>query len=107
MGWRRIDGDWIYLHAGGGIGKDGPVDGIEVDPPGELSHCVLPPIDDIRVAALMLSEILSRIASQAADEWASAGRPHGAERSRAGSRWDCSDLRMHSLPFHETAALRS
>jgi hypothetical protein len=26
-GWRMIDRKWVYVHSGGGIGKDGPVDG--------------------------------------------------------------------------------
>ena len=30
-GWRRIAGDWIYLHGGGGLGASGPVAGIETD----------------------------------------------------------------------------
>lgn len=30
-GWRKIAGDWIYLHGGGGLGATGPVAGIETD----------------------------------------------------------------------------
>jgi hypothetical protein len=29
-GWRRIGGQWIYLHAGGGIGRDGAMSACEV-----------------------------------------------------------------------------
>ena len=37
-GWRKIDGRWIYLHANGGIGKDGAIDGAEVRLFGALSR---------------------------------------------------------------------
>jgi len=30
-GWRLIDGRWLYLHAGGAIGADGHVEGVEAD----------------------------------------------------------------------------
>jgi len=30
LGWRKIEERWVYLHAGGGIGSDGPVAGVEV-----------------------------------------------------------------------------
>lgn len=30
-GWRRIGGDWVYLHGGGALGATGPVAGIETD----------------------------------------------------------------------------
>jgi len=29
-GWKRIDESWVYLHAGGAIGPDGTVNGVEV-----------------------------------------------------------------------------
>src|SRR5262249_57079102 len=29
-GWRKIDGVWAYLHAGGAIGPDGPLEGVSV-----------------------------------------------------------------------------
>lgn len=41
-GWRRIDGQWVFLHAGGGIGTTGPVGGIEVDLHGALTGYALP-----------------------------------------------------------------
>jgi hypothetical protein len=37
LGWRLVGEQWIYLHAGGGIGPRGPVDGIEVGLPRELA----------------------------------------------------------------------
>jgi hypothetical protein len=30
LGWRKLDGEWIYLHCGGGIGKNGFVSGTSV-----------------------------------------------------------------------------
>lgn len=41
-GWRWIDGRWVYLHAGGGIGADGVVGEIEVRLSGDLDCLVLP-----------------------------------------------------------------
>lgn len=41
-GWRKIGKRWAYLHAGGAIGADGPVDGIAVDLSGALTGYVLP-----------------------------------------------------------------
>jgi hypothetical protein len=50
IGWRKIENRWLYLHAGGAIGADGPVGSIEVDAPGELAHYALPPVRDISAA---------------------------------------------------------
>jgi hypothetical protein len=42
LGWRQIDGKgWVYLHAGGAIGKGGHVEGVEVVPPPALARYVL------------------------------------------------------------------
>jgi hypothetical protein len=41
-GWRQINGLWVYLHAAGGIGPDGIVEGIDVELPGALSEYRLP-----------------------------------------------------------------
>lgn len=30
-GWRKVAGDWVYLHGGGALGAGGPVAGIETD----------------------------------------------------------------------------
>jgi len=46
LGWRKIDGAWVYLHAAGAIGADATVTGIDVDPPLALSRFVLPPPGD-------------------------------------------------------------
>lgn len=42
-GWRKVDGtDWIYLHAGGGIGASGVEPAVQVDLHDALSRYVLP-----------------------------------------------------------------
>ena len=41
-GWRKIEDRWCYLHAGGAIGAEGAVPGIEVDPGGRLQGFALP-----------------------------------------------------------------
>jgi len=41
-GWRKVNDEWVYLHADGAIGPIGPVSGVEVDLPRELSHFKLP-----------------------------------------------------------------
>jgi hypothetical protein len=43
-GWRRIGDRWLYLHAGGAIGADGPVEGIEVQAGANLSAYSLPAV---------------------------------------------------------------
>ena len=42
IGWRNIDGHWLYLHAGGAIGAAGSVPGIEVDLADKLRMFELP-----------------------------------------------------------------
>lgn len=41
-GWIRRGTEWVYLHAGGGIGPGGSVGGLEVDLPPELAGFALP-----------------------------------------------------------------
>lgn len=41
-GWRRVAGEWVYLHAGGAIGADDAVEGVEVALPGPLAQFMLP-----------------------------------------------------------------
>jgi hypothetical protein len=41
-GWVRHDGQWVYRHAGGAIGADGPCKAISVDLAGSLSGYRLP-----------------------------------------------------------------
>ena len=52
LGWRKIDGQWLYIHAGGAIGAEGPVDGYEVDPGDGLAHYMLPPVQRLNKAIL-------------------------------------------------------
>lgn len=42
LGWRKVNGTWVYLHAGGAIGSSGPVEGVEVEVTGGLERFVLP-----------------------------------------------------------------
>jgi hypothetical protein len=42
IGWRKIDGEWSYLHAGGAIGAEGLVKDLEVSLPGQLVRFRLP-----------------------------------------------------------------
>jgi hypothetical protein len=41
-GWEQVDGNWVYLHGGGAIGRDGTVPGIEVRLPEPLRQYCLP-----------------------------------------------------------------
>jgi hypothetical protein len=43
LGWTQIDGASVYLHARGGIGPNGAVEGVEVEPGRALEGFVLPP----------------------------------------------------------------
>ena len=57
-GWREIEGEWAYLHAGGAIGPKGPLTGVEVAMgDGRLGDCVLPepPEDGALVEAVRAS----------------------------------------------------
>jgi hypothetical protein len=42
LGWRQLGDDWVYLDAGGGIGRVGRVPGVEVSLPDSLSRYKLP-----------------------------------------------------------------
>lgn len=41
-GWRQVNGAWVYLHAGGAIGDDGPVEEVAVELQAELERFELP-----------------------------------------------------------------
>src|SRR5215208_7252334 len=41
-GWREIDGEWFYLHAGGAIGRVGQVESIHIGLTGSLAGRTLP-----------------------------------------------------------------
>lgn len=50
LGWRQINGQWVYLHAGGAIGPSRREPGIEVALPSGLERYTLPaPPDDQEV----------------------------------------------------------
>jgi len=53
-GWRKIDGAWAYLHAGGAIGEHGVIENIEVSLHGRLAHYLLPepPAEDALTGAV-------------------------------------------------------
>ena len=42
VGWCKINGDWVYLHAGGAIGKNGNASGVSVEPEGALKNISFP-----------------------------------------------------------------
>ncbi len=41
LGWRNVNGRWVYLHAGGAIGACGTVEGVEVSLPEPLDRFAL------------------------------------------------------------------
>src|SRR5215207_2417306 len=41
-GWRPVDGEWVYLHAGGAIGRVGQVESIHIGLTGSLAGRTLP-----------------------------------------------------------------
>jgi hypothetical protein len=43
LGWRTVGGENVYLHAGGAVGRDGVVPGVQVELPEQLSRYRLPP----------------------------------------------------------------
>jgi hypothetical protein len=60
-GWRRIEDDWVYLHGGGAIGRDGPVPNVHVNLPDPLARFVLPTPpegDDLKKAVLASLHLL-------------------------------------------------
>lgn len=38
LGWRKHGGQWVYLHAGGALGADGPLGGLQVQLSAALRH---------------------------------------------------------------------
>jgi hypothetical protein len=57
LGWRQIEGQWMYLHADGALGANGPVAGVEVRAPAGLAAFVLPdpPAGQAAVEAIQAS----------------------------------------------------
>jgi hypothetical protein len=96
LGWRKVGEEWVYLHAGGAIGRDGRVDGIEMDLPPSLLHYTLPGpptgatlADAIRASLRLLQLTKPRI-----------GHPLSAAKARAVL--DAADFSMFIIgPTHE------
>jgi hypothetical protein len=59
LGWRRVEGQWLYLHCGGGIGMDGLARDICVSPgDGRINSFALPsPPDQIQAAAAIRASL--------------------------------------------------
>ena len=51
-GWMEHNGQWLYLHAGGAIGPDGPTEALRIEPGNALAAYRLPdpPTDPARIA---------------------------------------------------------
>ena len=57
-GWRKIGGEWVYLHAGGAIGRAGRVDSVLVESSGSLAGRTLPdPPEDTDLRAAVQASI--------------------------------------------------
>jgi hypothetical protein len=57
-GWREIGGEWVYLHAGGGVAAAGPIEGVEVSLPDALAGYALPaPPDGEALAAAIRASL--------------------------------------------------
>jgi hypothetical protein len=57
-GLRLVDGRWVYLHAGGAVGPDGPVPGIEVRLPEALARFQLPePVEGEQLRAAIRASL--------------------------------------------------
>jgi len=72
LGWRKVEGDWIYLHAEGAEGANGAVAGIEVSVPDSLRCFALPEpptgdllIDRVRASLCVLALAPLRVTTPA------------------------------------------
>jgi len=59
LGWTEIDGKPVFIHAGGGIGADGAVAGIEVDPGPTLAGFALPEPPAPNAVAGIIRDVLA------------------------------------------------
>jgi hypothetical protein len=66
LGWRKLSGRRVYLHADGAIGEAGAVEGFEVEATGELMHYKLPAPVDLAAAVKASLELLEVGAAGAA-----------------------------------------
>ena len=57
-GWVKIGGNWAYLHAGGAIGPNGPLENVNVELPRELAPFILPdPSDKEKVREAVVASL--------------------------------------------------
>jgi hypothetical protein len=67
LGWRLVDGRWMYIHAAGAIDANGPVPGVRVDVSDPVARWALPeppPVDDaarVRAACTASLELLDAL----------------------------------------------
>lgn len=64
-GWREIaENEWVFLHAGGALGADGPVEGLDVSLHGSASRILLPdpPTGSVLHGAILASLELLELA---------------------------------------------
>jgi hypothetical protein len=62
LGWRKPAGQWVYLHAGGALGADGALGGLQVQLPSALQHYRLRPpcnAEELRSAVRTSLQVLS------------------------------------------------
>jgi len=58
IGWRKLEGQWCYLHAGGAIGPGGPVESVDVDLRGRLALFTLAdPLQGAELAQALRSSL--------------------------------------------------
>jgi len=60
-GWRFINGRWVYLHGGGAIGAEGPIEGIEVALPDDLAGMQLPALASGETLIELIKEYLDAL----------------------------------------------
>ncbi len=68
LGWRKVNGSWVYLHAGGAIGRDGPVENVVVAVDGSLRGYELPTSpkkEEVATAIRASLELLNGLATDA------------------------------------------
>lgn len=70
LGWHEINGQWCYVHAGGVLGADGPIDGVRVNVVPPLRDFALPEApatrEELRAAVLASTAILDAMPARLA-----------------------------------------
>jgi hypothetical protein len=106
LGWRKIDGELVYLHAGGALGRLGPVTDLSVEYDRALAEYRFPPVvhlpDAVRASLMMLRVAPPHIGYVLM----AATYPH---RSRTSWRFaaPCSSWGIRARASPRSAALRS